>query len=136
MARPVGSIAKLDSKMIMAAEMCADGERIVDIAAKCKVSANTVGRWLGRDDVHAIYIDRIRALATHRYSRAVRKIDDLVDNSNEWLALQAAQASAARAEAVALGADAASGIQITINQGTGNAPVLGMPDRPADEPSA
>lgn len=135
MARPVGSIAKLSSKMIMAAELCADGERIVDIAKKCKASPDAVRRWLARDDVHALYVERMRALATYRYARSVRKIDELVDNNNEWLALQAAQASAARAEAVALGADAASGVQITINQGTGSAPVLGMPDRPADEPS-
>lgn len=130
MARPVGSIAKLNSRMILAAELCADGERMVDIAKKCKVSTDVVSRWLARDDVHALYVERMRATAAHRYARSIRKIDELVDNSNEWLALQAAQASAARAEAVALGADAAAGVQITINQGTGSAPVLGMPDRP------
>lgn len=116
--------------MIMAAEMCADGVKMADIAKKCSVTTETVGLWLAREDVHAIYVDRIRALATHRYARSVRKIDELVDNDNQWLALQAAQASAARSEAVALGADAGSGVQITINQGTGNAPTLGMPDRP------
>lgn len=130
MTRPLGSRGKLTNKMVLAAEMCAEGERIVDIAAKCGVSVGTIGLWLARDDVHAIYADRIRTLATHRYARSVRKIDELVDNDNQWLALQAAQASAARSEAAALGADAASGVQITINQGTGNAPVLGMPDRP------
>lgn len=135
MARPKGSTKKLNNKMIMAAEMCADGVKMADIAKKCGVTTETVGLWLAREDVHAIYVDRIRALATHRYARSVHKIDELVDNDNPWLALQAAQASAARSEAAALGADAGSSVQITINQGTGNAPMLGMPDRPdgADE---
>ena len=128
--RPEGYRKPLNARMIMAAEMCAAGEAIADIAAKCKASVSTVDRWLAREDVHAIFVERVRALSTRRYARSVRKIDELVDNDNQWLALQAAQASAARSEAVALGADAASGVQITINQGTGNAPTLGMPDRP------
>lgn len=133
--RPVGYRKPLNANMMRAGEMCADGVPINEIAAACGVHRETIDNWLGREDVHAIYIERLRSLASQRYARAVRKIDELADNGNQWLALQAAQASAARSEAVALGADAASGIQITINQGTGNAPALGMPDRPADEPS-
>lgn len=133
MARPVGSRSRMTERMKEAAVMMAHGETAPAIAKKVGVTVPTVWAWMKRDDVQAIYQEAMRNFLRVGYSRAVRKIDSLVDNKNEWLALQASQAMAARGEPVALGTDAQSGVQITINQGTGAAPVLGMPERPAEE---
>ena len=85
-----------------------------------------------RDDVQAIYQEATRKSLRMGYSRAVRKVDKLIANPNDGLALQASQAMAARAEAAAMGTDAQSGVQSTRNQGIGAASVLGMPDRQED----
>lgn len=133
MARPVGSRSRMTERMKEAAVMMAHGETAPAIAKKVGVTVPTVWAWMKRDDVQAIYQEAMRNFLRVGYSRSVRKIDSLIDNKNEWLALQASQAMAARGEAVALGTDAQSGVQITINQGTGSAPVLGMPERPAED---
>ena len=133
MARPVGSRSRMTERMKEAAVMMAHGETAPAIAAKVGVTVPTVWAWMKRDDVQAIYREAMRNFLQVGYSRSVKKIDSLIDNANDWLALQASQA---RAEAVAMGSDAQSGVQITINQGAGSAPVLGMPDRPAEDGGA
>lgn len=136
MARPVGSRSRLTERMKEAAVMMAHGETAPVIAKKVGVTIPTVWAWMKRDDVQAIYREAMRNFLRVGYSRSIKKIDSLIDNDNDWLSLQASQAMAARAEAVAMGSDAQSGVQITINQGTGSAPVLGMPDRPTEDGGA
>lgn len=136
MARPIGSRKRIDAQMKEAATLMAHGETPPAIAKKLGTCRDTIINWMKRDDMQALYREEMRNFLQVGYSRAIKKIDNLIEHKNGWLALQASQAMAARAEAVAMGTDAQSGVQITINQGTGSAPVLGMPDRPAEDGGA
>lgn len=111
----------------------ASGMSAVDVAAAIGVHHSTIFRWMDRDDFMQDYRKHMRRLLPMAYSKAAKRLDGLIDDKDKWLALQAAQALMNKAEAVTMGTDAQSGVQITINQGTGSAPVLGMPDRPEEE---
>lgn len=136
MARPIGSRKRIDAQMKEAATLMAHGQTPTAIAKKLGTCHDTIIKWMKRDDMQAIYREAMRNFLRVGYSRSIKKIGSLIDNDNDWLSLQASQAMAARAEAVAMGSDAQSGVQITINQGAGSAPVLGMPDRPAEDGGA
>lgn len=133
MGRRVGSYKILNATMRTAAMMVADGVPIAEIAKTLRISDVTVRNWMQRDDVMEIYREHMSKLAAERYASAMDKVVELSHDDNKWLALQAAQTLIGRTEAYASGQTASAGIQITINGGQTSAPMMGMPDRPADD---
>ena len=133
MGRPAGSCKRLTAPMRTAAMMVADGTPIHAVAVEVGVDDITVRRWMQRDDMLEIYREHLSKLAAERYAAAMKKVEELSQSNNQWLALQAAQTLIGRNEAYASGQSAGAGIQITINGGQTGAPMMGMPDSPADD---
>lgn len=133
MGRRTGTYKVLNATMRTAAMMVADGVPIAQIAKTSGVSDDTVRTWMRRDDMLEIYREHLSKLAAERYAAAMTKVVELSHDNNKWLALQAAQTLIGRTETYASGQSAGAGIQITINGGQTGAPMMGMPDRPADD---
>lgn len=122
----------LTPRQFRAAHMLAEGMSVPAIAKEIEVSDRAVYYWQQKPEFQREYRDRLATLSRARYSKALRKVDSLLDNPNPWLALQAANSVLAHTQEAAVGADSSAGIQITINGGDGAAPAIGMPPRPEE----
>lgn len=119
----------LKAKQFEAIQLRLQGLSNSAIAKELGISPSTLRDWLAREDVREVYDKELRGKIRDMYNKASRKIESQIEDTNPWIAQNAARTVLTTYGGIVLGENKQ---EIVVHM-AGGMPDIGMPERTEDE---
>lgn len=119
----------LKAKQFEAIQLRLQGLSNTAIAKELGISLSTLRDWLAREDVREVYDKELRGKIRDMYNKASRKIESQIEDTNPWIAQNAARTVLTTYGGIVLGENKQ---EIVVHM-AGGMPDVGMPERTEDE---
>ena len=119
----------LKAKQFEAIQLRLQGLSNTAIAKELGISLSTLRDWLAREDVREVYDKELRGKIRDMYNKASRKIESQIEDTNPWIAQNAARTVLTTYGGIVLGDNKQ---EIVVHM-AGGMPDIGMPERTEDD---
>ena len=119
----------LKAKQFEAIQLRLQGLSNTAIAKELGISLSTLRDWLAREDVREVYDKELRGKIRDMYNKASRKIESQIEDTNPWIAQNAARTVLTTYGGIVLGENKQ---EIVVHM-AGGMPDIGMPERTEEE---
>ena len=119
----------LKAKQFEAIQLRLQGLSNTAIAKELGISLSTLRDWLAREDVREVYEKELRGKIRDMYNKASRKIESQIEDTNPWIAQNAARTVLTTYGGIVLGENK----QEIVVHTAGGMPDIGMPERTEDD---